>query len=242
MADKGEGRKPLLPVEEAQDEGETFNPPFPLIVLACPVPEAEKPETETVEGKKPLFQRLWNDDDEIVILQGMIDYKAEKGIDPLSDADDFLGFVRNSLHVVDVSSSQIVNKIRTLKKKFRNTMKKKIVGTHGRKLLELSKKIWGCDDDDHDVKIKNHPKGSGSVLNSDKEKGGVHDEMNLGCKRKLMMEDLGDLGFLKDGFDEGKLYGKRRKQYMAELEVYLKRLDLIKEMTQKTLDSINSAQ
>lgn len=237
MADGG--RKAPLPAEEAQDE-ETSSPPFPLIVLACPAPEADKPGNEKVEGKKPMFQRLWNDSDEIAILQGMIDYKAEKGIDPLYEADDFLGFIRNSLHVVDVNSSQIVNKVRTLKKKFKNAKKKIIVGPHGRKVLELSKKIWGSNDDDDDVKIQKNSKGSGSVSDV-YEKGRPQNEMNLGCKRKLMMEDSGDLGFLKDGFDDGKLDGKRRKQYMAEMEVYLKRLDLIRELVQKTLDSIKSA-
>ncbi|XP_028087559.1 probable transcription factor At4g00390 [Camellia sinensis] len=41
------------------------------------------------DTKKQLFQRLWSEEDEIVILKGMIEYTAKKGSNPLADVNAF---------------------------------------------------------------------------------------------------------------------------------------------------------
>ncbi|KAJ0475560.1 putative transcription factor GeBP family [Helianthus annuus] len=77
--------------------------------------DAKKPKSNTSnsikeESKKQLFQRLWSEDDEIVILKGMIDYKGENGENNnniIGDTGAFHEFIKKSLHV-DVSRAQLI--------------------------------------------------------------------------------------------------------------------------------------
>ncbi|KAI3728845.1 hypothetical protein L6452_17489 [Arctium lappa] len=104
------------------------------------------------DEKKSVMKRVWSDDDELLLLQGFIDYQSKKGCSPLSDMDGFYQFTMDSLPG-NASKSQLYEKIRRLKKKFRvNSEKVSDNGEdpmfpkpHERKLFELSKKIWGID-------------------------------------------------------------------------------------------------
>ncbi|KAJ9176952.1 hypothetical protein P3X46_012210 [Hevea brasiliensis] len=103
-------------------------------------------EEEVKKGS--VIQRLWSEDDEIAILNGLSQYKSEKGADPYADMGDFHEFIEKSLHV-DVSKNQLIDKIRRLKKKYQNNLER---GENGRdpvfskphdvKSFELSKKFW----------------------------------------------------------------------------------------------------
>lgn len=104
------------------------------------------------DEKKSVIKRVWSDDDELLLLQGFIDYQSKKGCSPLSDMDGFYQFTMDSLPG-NASKSQLYEKIRRLKKKFR-VNSEKVSGNgedpvfpkpHERKLFELSKKIWGID-------------------------------------------------------------------------------------------------
>ncbi|KAL9452683.1 hypothetical protein AB3S75_008469 [Citrus x aurantiifolia] len=113
-------------------------------------PDEEEQKKPGEDTKKQLFQRLWSEDDEIVVLKGMIDYSTKKGLDPNQDMQGFYDYIKNSLHV-DVSKAQLVDKIRRLKKKFENNLgkgKKKgedrtFSKPHEQKAYDLSKKFWG---------------------------------------------------------------------------------------------------
>ncbi|KAK3024952.1 hypothetical protein RJ639_042759 [Escallonia herrerae] len=101
------------------------------------------------EDPKKLFQRLWSEDDEIAVLKGMIEYTAKKGADPIADMNGFYDFIKKSLHF-DVSKSQLVEKVRRLKKKYENNASKEKKGkertfskAHEQKAYEISKEIWG---------------------------------------------------------------------------------------------------
>ena len=99
--------------------------------------------------KTPGTARLWSEADEIAILKGMIEYKSKKGFDPYADSSGFHDFIKKSIHA-DVSKYQLTEKIRRLKKKYKNNAEKEQNGNapvfskpHDHKSLELSKKIWG---------------------------------------------------------------------------------------------------
>ncbi|KAL7609516.1 STOREKEEPER protein [Lactuca sativa] len=104
------------------------------------------------DEKKSVNKRVWSDDDEILLLQGFIDYQSIKGCSPLSDMDGFYQFTMDSLPG-NATKSQLYEKIRRLKKKFRvNSEKASSNGEdpvfpkpHERKLFEVSKKIWGIN-------------------------------------------------------------------------------------------------
>ncbi|KAL2232310.1 UNVERIFIED_CONTAM: putative transcription factor, partial [Sesamum indicum] len=85
----------------------------------------EKKSTD--DSKKLLFQRLWSDDDEIVILKGMIDYVTKKKSDQVTDLNAFHDFIKKNLHV-DVTRTQLQDKIRRLRKKYENNKSKEKEG------------------------------------------------------------------------------------------------------------------
>ncbi|KAI3812188.1 hypothetical protein L1987_16895 [Smallanthus sonchifolius] len=104
------------------------------------------------DEKKSVIKRVWSVDDELLLLQGFIDYQSKKGCSPLSDMDGFYQFTMSSLPG-RASKSQLYEKVRRLKKKFR-VNSEKVSGNgedpvfskpHERKLFELSSKIWGID-------------------------------------------------------------------------------------------------
>ncbi|EEF43961.1 GLABROUS1 enhancer-binding protein-like [Ricinus communis] len=117
-------------------------------------PESDGAVTATAEKsedtKKQLFQRLWSEDDEIVVLKGIIDFIEKKGVDPAKDIISFFDYIKKSLHF-DVSLNQLKDKIWRLKKKFENNVKgkkgedKTFSKSHDQKSFDLSKKIWGTD-------------------------------------------------------------------------------------------------
>ncbi|KAL6143846.1 hypothetical protein ACLB2K_054541 [Fragaria x ananassa] len=93
--------------------------------------------------------RLWGEDDEIAILEGMIEFKAKNGTDPSSNMGAFHEFLRRSLKAV-VNKNQLMDKARRLKKKYylpnaadkgENVFSK----AHELKLVDLSNKIWGVE-------------------------------------------------------------------------------------------------
>jgi hypothetical protein len=108
--------------------------------------------------EKKLFQRVWSEGDEIAILKGMLEFAAKRGADPITDTAAFHEFVKKSLHV-DVSKTQLVDKIRRLKKKYNNITERAKKGkqlpaskAHEHKAFELSKKIWGSTEEPNEVK------------------------------------------------------------------------------------------
>ena len=80
----------------------------------------------------------------------MLDYRAIHDSDPAADASAFYEFVKKSLHV-EVTKAQLVDKMKRLRKKYRNNAGRGKKGKdptfskpHERNTYELSKKIWGC--------------------------------------------------------------------------------------------------
>ncbi|KAL6272020.1 hypothetical protein ACE6H2_022712 [Prunus campanulata] len=93
-----------------------------------------------------LLQRIWSDDDEITILEGMIDYYTKQGVHPNADMFAFHDFMKKSLKA-DVNKTQLQDKIRRLKKKYESNVDKgkkyNPVKPHELKVFDLSKKVWG---------------------------------------------------------------------------------------------------
>ncbi|KAL1809065.1 hypothetical protein DCAR_0728593 [Daucus carota subsp. sativus] len=115
----------------------------------------EKSKLSNGEGsedkKTALFARLFSEKDEIVLLEGMIDYREKKGADPSLDIVAFHESIEDMLSC-SATKNQIVDKIRRLRKKFVNNLKRGQNGgdpvisrPHEYKSFELSKKIWGSE-------------------------------------------------------------------------------------------------
>ncbi|CAH8294912.1 unnamed protein product [Eruca vesicaria subsp. sativa] len=97
--------------------------------------------------KKNYFQRVWTKGDEIVLLQGLVDYKNENGSD---DKKALYELLKDSISF-KVTKTQFLEKIRSLKRKFDNNLgkeKKKgealvFSNPHDLEAFRLSKFVWG---------------------------------------------------------------------------------------------------
>ncbi|XP_076906297.1 putative transcription factor At5g28040 [Bidens hawaiensis] len=112
--------------------------------------------SEPVEPKKPLddsrrlFQRLWTDEDEIELLQGFLDYTSQRGTSNSHhhDTTAFYDQIKGKLQL-EFNKNQLVEKLRRLKKKYRNVLAKTSAGKeyvfkspHDQATFDLSCKIW----------------------------------------------------------------------------------------------------
>ncbi|XP_047973480.1 probable transcription factor At1g61730 [Salvia hispanica] len=97
-----------------------------------PAPSAA--ETEPWEKKSDLLQRLWSQEDEIVILKGMIDYTSKHESDPISYLNAFHDFTKKNAS----RSQQLQDKIERMKKEYENSTRTIA--------YDLSKKRQGNED------------------------------------------------------------------------------------------------
>ncbi|KAJ8556408.1 hypothetical protein K7X08_029799 [Anisodus acutangulus] len=115
-----------------------------------PVVEEKKPSA--FDDSRKLFQRLWTEEDEIELLQGFLEYTSQRGgINSSSHHHDTTAFydqIKSKLQL-DFNKNQLVEKLRRLKKKYRNVMSKMGSGkefafksSHDQATFEISRKIW----------------------------------------------------------------------------------------------------
>ncbi|KAK4751147.1 hypothetical protein SAY87_004629 [Trapa incisa] len=123
----------------------------PVAVIATPVPL--RIESTPADSRK-LFQRLWTDEDEIELLQGFLEFTTQRGGAGVAggpghqDTSMFYDQIKSKLQL-DFNKNQLIEKLRRLKKKYRNVVNKISSGkdvsfksSHDRATFEISRKIW----------------------------------------------------------------------------------------------------
>ncbi|EYU37064.1 hypothetical protein ABFS82_14G183700 [Erythranthe guttata] len=149
-----------LPFTSSAQVTVAFPDPHPHLRLQQPEHHHHQ---EIVVAKKPmppdesrkLFQRLWTDEDEIELLQGFLDYTTQRlGAHNSSsqhhhDTAAFYDQIKSKFQL-DFNKNQLVEKLRRLKKKYRNVVAKFASGkeysfktAHEQATFEISSKIWG---------------------------------------------------------------------------------------------------
>lgn len=108
-------------------------------------------EVETAKEKKDVKKHLlFTEGDDIVILEGMIEYRSKTGLEPRSNIKGFLEFVNKSLSFVGAKQKQLYEKVRRLQEKYEENATGEKLGVfvkpHKQKVFELSKKIWENND------------------------------------------------------------------------------------------------
>ncbi|KAF7127944.1 hypothetical protein RHSIM_Rhsim11G0019400 [Rhododendron simsii] len=97
-------------------------------------------------------KRLFGEEDEISILKGLIRFMSEREVEPGSDMNGFLEFVKESLRFSGATKTQLYEKMRRLKQKYMNNVmrgeengKDQLVfpRAHEKIAFDLSKQIWG---------------------------------------------------------------------------------------------------
>ncbi|CAN1245320.1 Probable transcription factor At5g28040 [Linum grandiflorum] len=118
-------------------------------MMIVPV-ELKNPSTtpQPMDKSRQLFQRLWTDEDEIELLQGFYEYSSQRGGGSHHDTALFYDQIRSKLQL-DFNKNQLVEKLRRLKKKYRNVVSKIESGkdfsfksSHDQVTFEISRKIW----------------------------------------------------------------------------------------------------
>ncbi|ESQ49587.1 hypothetical protein EUTSA_v10020724mg [Eutrema salsugineum] len=159
-----------------------------------------------IDDSRRLFQRLWTDEDEIELLRGFLDYitthRGSSSHPP--DTAPFYEQIKSKLQL-DFNKNQLVEKLRRLKKKYRNVMSKISSGKevffkspHDQSTFEISRKIWnqtgkiiGFEDnnvmDFDETNNNHHGNGNYSTFNSPSSNPNLEIDSENGVERKLTM-------------------------------------------------------
>ncbi|KAG6414258.1 hypothetical protein SASPL_126976 [Salvia splendens] len=182
-------------------------------------------KSETSERKSNLFQRIWSEDDEIVILKGMIDYLATYKTDPTQDIDVFHSFIKEDLQA-DGSRTQLLDKIRRMRKKFERKIKNGREMTfskpHEHSVYDLSKMIWGNKEKAIVVRGSSSKKESEEVLEKKRKRVNLNNRGAMTVEERMLM-DGGNLFESGQGRKGEKEWKKLR---VEELQNYLKHLEV----------------
>ncbi|XP_062152502.1 STOREKEEPER protein-like [Alnus glutinosa] len=206
------------------------------------------------------IQRLWGEEDELAVLKGMIEYGSKIGSDPYSHMGVFHEFIKKSLRV-EVSKAKLMDKIRRMKKKYQTNFDKGgndmvFSKPHERKAFELSNKIWG-------TQTTRKPKINTSSVTVALPRqevvengGGVEGFWGVYPCLKAALETTAEMGFpglsgLGTGtrfvrefmakIGSGKLKemeDRCREVRVAQLEVYVKRMELVHELGEVVLEAM----
>ncbi|CAI0384209.1 unnamed protein product [Linum tenue] len=151
----------------------------PRLTLVPVFEEQRKPTPQPLDKSRQLFQRLWTDEDEIELLQGFLEYSNQRGGGSHHDTALFYDQIKSKLQL-DFNKNQLVEKLRRLKKKYRNVLNKIGSGkefsfktAHDQVTFEISRKIWSTtgklasvedgnlDDDEGNPNLNNNNDGGG---------------------------------------------------------------------------------
>ncbi|KAG7600689.1 GLABROUS1 enhancer-binding protein family [Arabidopsis suecica] len=108
--------------------------------------EEQKDAGKNYPTKKNYFQRKWSEDDEIILLQSMVDFKNDIGKSPYDDMIVFIDTVKNIISF-QANQNQFTTKIRRLKEKYvrkrnKSADENSFANAHDLKCFQLSKVIW----------------------------------------------------------------------------------------------------
>ncbi|KAH7837524.1 hypothetical protein Vadar_014838 [Vaccinium darrowii] len=217
----GDEEEEETPDQQAEEEMKTATHSHPL-----PTPKEEK------KHGCGAIHRLWSEDDEITILEGMINYHSKRGTDPYSEIGEFHEFIKNSLSF-DASKRKFVDKVRKMKVKYKKNVEKgkRVVFSepHSLKCFELSKKIWGVGGGVVGKEKRDRVDGNeqGRIIGSEAETLPFDLSKNepLGS---FMMANMSMIGRVK----AKELKKKWKDLLVDEVAIYLKRVELVKECTE----------
>ncbi|KAL9248047.1 hypothetical protein vseg_021410 [Gypsophila vaccaria] len=131
-------------------------PPSSAAASAAAAPVVER---KPIDDSRRLFQRLWTDEDEIELLRGFLEYTTARGGASAAghhhDTAAFYDQIKNRLQL-EFNKNQLVEKLRRLKKKYRNVLSKMnnnnnnnnnnkefvFKSPHDQATFEISSKIW----------------------------------------------------------------------------------------------------
>ncbi|KFK43271.1 hypothetical protein AALP_AA1G102400 [Arabis alpina] len=186
---------------------------------------------QKVGNNKSNYQRTLIEEDEIVILQGLIDFRVDKGKSLYEDEMGFYIFVIRSLNN-EVSFYQLTEKVNFLKnkymKKWKNGVKKpSFRKSHDKKCFELAKIIWGSEDGS----FKAHWFEKSFLVHELARSGMSEDSV----KERWNLESTET----KERIEE-KLRVLQAKEIQFEIDILKEKAYILKEVASAMLETVNS--
>lgn len=180
----------------------------------------KKPKIAEEEEKKSAAatpRSLWSDEDQVALLKGIAEYKAQKGTEPNADMTAFHEFIKGKLQA-DVSKSQLSDKLRRLKKKFLTNVKdgEDPVFSKGQDYLvfEYSKKIWGAP-----VSAKGDGETSNGVKENVSNSTNAKAKKNVAVKKSAEPKKSGKVTTFTKPKDDEKHKEEEKEKQVAVKEV-----------------------
>ncbi|XP_072960153.1 probable transcription factor At5g28040 [Typha angustifolia] len=123
-----------------------------ISVPVASISEDRKPIASSFDESRRLFQRLWTDEDEIIILRGFLDFTTRRGTTFAShqyDTGPFYDEIKTQLQL-EFNKNQLIEKLRRLKKKYRNCVNRirstgkdfAFKSPHEQAIFEIARNIW----------------------------------------------------------------------------------------------------
>ncbi|GJU24784.1 GLABROUS1 enhancer-binding protein-like protein [Tanacetum coccineum] len=106
-------KQTLTPTLSSSNDSDSTDGETPAI---APVKEVEKPTSKNKSALPAV-------ENKIELIEGMLNYVNEIKKDPIAEINDFYEFVKGDVHV-DVTTSQMLNKVKMLRKKYENNYAK----------------------------------------------------------------------------------------------------------------------
>ncbi|GER49317.1 DNA-binding storekeeper protein-relatedtranscriptional regulator [Striga asiatica] len=190
-------------------------------------------KSKKAEPEKQLFLRIWSEADQITILNGIMQFRAQKKSDLNENFDAFFEFIKKNLQI-EATRAQLRDKISRMKKKYTNNKRKEHDGKgrtftsqHEREAYDLSEKVWGAE--------KENGNESGAEKENMVEKGNGSGAETVGSARrfvwmrKSLLRGLGDVPAVED--KEGQMGNKEddgalENLEIEEMKVYLRLFEL----------------
>ncbi|CAD5165153.1 unnamed protein product [Musa acuminata subsp. malaccensis] len=195
--------------------------------------------------------KVWSEPDEVALLEGALAFRSRTGALPKQPTmSAFFASIKTSI-ATHLTPEQVGYKLKRLKSKFVHSSaagSSAVVTAHDRRICELSAEIWGEEAKQADGDAEED--GNGDVAPAATEEdddAGREDD-----KYPFIREAVAEYGRCLSGvllekklklIDDSKgklLEEKLRKQCEAEMELWAKRLDLLKEISELLMDAHKS--
>ncbi|KAK1602767.1 hypothetical protein QYE76_016834 [Lolium multiflorum] len=221
---------------ESSESDEEEAPPPPK---QAPKREADAIKPPSAKKARLAFHRIWSVDDEVRILEALAAHQRQHGALPQPDA--LIGALAGKLDNRAYGSKELQSKLQTLKKRYvvlssRGELPSK---EHDRRLLDLSKIVWGGD--------KTTPAAAAAEAASGREVKGFDEmcELYPYLAEEVKKLEAAHPGMFKRVFgkmDDGKARAmdeKIKKQRVAQMKVELRRTDLTKEVSKAITELVD---
>lgn len=123
------------------------------------IEDSDSKSEDSGKNKKKKTKMVWSKNDELNLLQSLYTYAENKRADPVAataDMNSFYNSFKKTFHC-KVTRLQVADKVRKMKKKFKDNLEKKgktfsFSNLPEKNLYKLSKSIWGLQKDSLETK------------------------------------------------------------------------------------------